>query len=220
MGHMKKTYFPPKVIVPTAALNEVRKGGWIQTYTGHQFWGMDAHPDEIFVEDIAHALACVNRYNGHTKVPYSVAQHSVYVSMECAPEDAFWGLMHDASEAYICDLISPVKRFLPAYVEVENALMLQICRRFVMAPDMPASVKRADLTVLAAESRDLFPKKPADWNLPFAPVARKIKPVSWQASEKMFMKRFNELWPKHMEEVQNKIDALEDAKAIEEAFHR
>lgn len=182
-----------------------RKGGWTQTFTGRQFWGMDPRPDDIFIEDIAHALANVNRYNGHTPVPYSVAQHSVIVSLECNPEDAFWGLMHDASEGYIGDMISPIKRYLPEYTKVEHNLMEKICRRFWMDPVMPASVKKADLTVLAAESRDMFPKKPASWQLPYPPVSRKIKPVSWKAAEKMFLARFKELWPKHIKEVEAKL---------------
>lgn len=174
-----------------------RKGGWTQTFTGRQFWGMDARPEDIEITDIAHALANVNRYNGHTPVPYSVAQHSVYVSMECDPEDAFDGLMHDSSEGYIGDMISPIKKFLPEYGKVEEKLMATIRRKFWMNPIEPPSVKRADLTVLAAESRDLFPKKPADWKLPLPPVDRKIRPVNWKTAERMFLKRFNDLWPEH-----------------------
>lgn len=186
---------------------ENRKGGWTQTFTGKQFWGMDARPEDIEIRDIAHALACINRYNGHTPVPYSVAQHSVLVSDHCDSKDAFWGLMHDASEAYIGDMISPLKRHMPQYIEVEERLMLQICRRFWMAPEQPQSVKVADLTVLAAESRDLFPVKPADWKLPYPPVSTKIKPVGWRRAEKMFLERFYELWPLHKKAVEAMIRA-------------
>lgn len=189
--------------------SDYRKGGWTQTYTGKQFWGMDARPEDISIEDIAHALACVNRYNGHTPVPYSVAQHSVLVSQHCLPEDAFWGLMHDASEAYLGDMISPLKRFIPQYVEVEDNLMGVICRRFLMSPEQPHSVKIADLTVLAAEARDLFPVKPADWKLPHPPVATKIDPVGWRRAEAMFLERFHELWPLHIEDARTKERRLQ-----------
>lgn len=178
-----------------------RKGGWTQTYTGLQFWGMDARPEDIEIADIAHSLANVNRYNGHTPVPYSVAQHSVYVSMECDPEDDFDGLMHDATEGYIGDMISPIKKFLPEFRTVEDNLFAVMSRKFWLNPIIPESVKRADLTVLAAESRDLFPKKPADWGLPYPPVERKIRPVAWKTAERMFLKRFNDLWQPHANKV-------------------
>lgn len=185
-----------------------RKGGWTQTSSGLQFWPLDPRPEDISITDIAHALALVNRYNGHTKVPYSVAQHSVLVSLECDPEDAFWGLMHDASEAYLGDMISPMKRFMAEYQTVEKQMMAVVCRKFWMNPVEPASVKRADLMVLAAESRDLFPKKPADWKLPYPPVARKIRPVSWRRAEDMFLDRFDQLWNSHVETVALKIADL------------
>lgn len=169
------------------------KDSWTQTSSGLQFFPFNPDRNKFLITDIAHSLSMVNRYNGHTPLPYSVAQHCVYVSLECDPKDAFWGLMHDASEAYIGDLISPVKRFMPAYTEVEDVIMAAVCRTFGMDLKMPDSVKKADLTVLAAEARDLFPVKPADWKLPYPPVARKIKPVGWRAAQRMFLGRYNEL---------------------------
>jgi hypothetical protein len=173
--------------------NTERKGGWTQTFSGVQFWPLDPRPDEIHIQDIAHALSHVNRYNGHTPFPYSVAQHSVYVSYECDPEDAFWGLMHDASEAYIGDLISPAKRFIPQYNEIEVVLMKAVSDRFGMAYEMPESVKKADLTVLAAESRDLFPIKPADWKLPYPPARVTIERMTPEQAKNLFLTRFVEL---------------------------
>lgn len=181
------------------------KDSWTQSHSGNQFFPFDQDRNVILIDDIAHALSMVNRYNGHTPVPYSVAQHSVYVSMECDPQDAFCGLLHDSSEAFIADLISPVKNFMPKYKELEASVMGKICRTFWLPTEMPASVERADKTVLAAEARDLFPVKPADWKLPYPPVARKIKPVEWRAAKKMFLKRFDQLWPEHLEDVRRKL---------------
>lgn len=186
-----------------------RIGGWTQTFSGKQFWGKDARREDLDIESIAHALALVNRYNGHTPYPYSVAQHSVLVSRECDPADAFWGLMHDASEAYIGDMISPIKRFNHIYLEDETRLMKVVCERFGMAEEMPASVKKADLTVLAAEADVLFPVRPADWKLPF-PAAKNcpIKEMAWWEAEEQFLARFYEL---EAARINAQVNALEVA---------
>jgi len=181
------------------------KKSWTQSFSGQQFFPFDMERNKFLVADIAHSLALVNRFNGHTKVPYSVAQHSVYVSLECDHKDAFWGLVHDSSESAVGDLISPIKKFMPAYVEVENSVMASICNRFKLSPDMPASVKKADLTVLAAESRDLFPVKPADWNLPYPPSTELIVPMSWREAEQLWLQRFVVLWPGHMASVEEQL---------------
>jgi len=79
--------------------------------------------------DMAHALSQTCRYTGHYREFYSVAQHSVHVAQELiaagnSPEYCLWGLMHDASEAYLADLAAPVKRFIDGYRKLEENLML------------------------------------------------------------------------------------------------
>src|SRR4051812_30250690 len=84
-----------------------RVGNWMQTFTGRQFWPVDPRADEIAIEDIARALAMTCRFGGHVRFHYSVAQHSFLVSLVCSPEHALWGLLHDASEAYLGDVVWP-----------------------------------------------------------------------------------------------------------------
>ncbi len=87
--------------------------GWIQTFTGRRFWPLGARAGDVDVRDIAHALALKCRFNGHCRVFYSVAEHSVRVSrvMEVGGRKmAMWGLMHDAAEAYLADLGGPIKK--------------------------------------------------------------------------------------------------------------
>lgn len=74
------------------------KGDWMQTYTGRRFWPLDPVAGDIEIMDIAHALSNQCRYAGHTRFHYSVAQHSVQVSENVAPEHALWGLLHDAPD--------------------------------------------------------------------------------------------------------------------------
>ena len=87
-----------------------RKGDWIQTFTGRAFYVLDPRPEDVDIEDIAHALSMQCRFAGHCREFYSVAQHSVTASWLVPPEDALWGLLHDAAEAYVVDLPRPIKR--------------------------------------------------------------------------------------------------------------
>src|ERR1019366_9954250 len=83
--------------------------GAIRTYSGVRFKPLDPDP-AVGISDIAHALANQCRFGGHSSAFYSVAQHSVRVSEICAAEDALWGLLHDASEAYLVDVPAPLKQ--------------------------------------------------------------------------------------------------------------
>jgi len=74
---------------------------WIQTFTGRRFRPRNPAPDDFDIRDVAHALSLLCRFNGHCRVFYSVAEHSVRVSRICPPPAALWGLLHDLGEAYI-----------------------------------------------------------------------------------------------------------------------
>lgn len=135
-----------------------RRGDWMQLASGKAFYPLDPRPEDIELADIAGALSRVCRFGGHVSAFYSVAQHSVLVSQVCDPADALWGLLHDASEAYLGDLIRPLKRQpeCAGYCAAEARLMAVICERFGLPPEMPASVARADEVLLATEARDLM----------------------------------------------------------------
>lgn len=134
------------------------RGDWIQTYTGRQFWPLDPKPEDIDINDIAHALANLCRFTGHCREFYSVAQHAVHVSQLVEPADQLWALLHDGAEAYLNDLARPVKRCasLRAYREAEDYLQSLIYAKFGLLGSEPASVKRADAQMLNIEARQLM----------------------------------------------------------------
>jgi uncharacterized protein len=129
----------------------------ILTFGGHYFDLMDPEHSEIRLTDIAHALSHICRFTGHTKVAYSVAQHSVSVSNLVPPALAMQGLLHDAAEAYIGDVSSPLKSLLPSYKLIEKRIERAIFERFGLPADMHPDIKTADLIMLGTERRDLMP---------------------------------------------------------------
>lgn len=82
---------------------------WIQTFTGKKVFPFAMTPDQVCIEDIAHALALKCRFTGHCKRFYSIAEHSVRVSWLVRPEVQLAALLHDAAEAYLPDFARPLK---------------------------------------------------------------------------------------------------------------
>jgi hypothetical protein len=164
------------------------------------FYPLDPKADEIRVEDIAHALAMQCRFTGHVRRFYSVGEHSVRVSQVCDPADALWGLLHDASEAYLVDVARPVKRMdcMTHYREAEDHLLHAIADRFGIAWPEPPSVKHADKCLLAIEARDLMPTLWPDWRERWYPFIGDhdftiSRPWSPEEAEERFLARFAEL---------------------------
>lgn len=147
-------------------MSEHREGDWIQLASGRRFWPLDPRAEEIDIEDVAHGLANCPRFRGMTREFYSVAQHSVLVAQAVPPEDALWGLLHDAAEAYLGDMARPLKiqPEMEPYRRAERRVMACVCERFGLPPIEPATVRRADDRALAAEALDLFPTLDPAWS--------------------------------------------------------
>jgi len=140
-----------------------RIGDWIQTASGRPFWPLDPRAEEIDIFDIAHSLSNLCRFNGHCSRFYSVAEHSVLVSLVVPPADALAGLLHDATEAYCADVPRPLKPFLKGYADIEAGIWRAVAARFGLAEELPPSVKLADNTVLLAEKAALLGPSPMPW---------------------------------------------------------
>ncbi len=169
------------------------RGSWLQTYSGLQFYPMDPDPAAVELRDIARALSMQCRYNGHVKEFYSVAEHCVLVSRLVPAEDALWGLLHDATEAYVGDMIRPLKNHMPAYREAEDRVMGAIAERFGLSGSMPGSVKEADNRLLLDEKGHLLDSEPAPWGVPGKPHGIKIGAWSPAKAEAAYIARFEEL---------------------------
>lgn len=176
-----------------------RTGDWMQTFTGRQFWPLDPRPDEIFIEDIAHALSMQCRYAGHCIEFYCTAQHSVLLAEAVCRaggtlDEQRWALMHDAPEAYLVDVPRPVKPYLTGYRDFEDAIMAVICTRFGLSPVMPALVHEFDGRIIGDERANLRPCVAA-WYTDHEPLGIAIEPWAPRGSKAAFLAVFDRLFP-------------------------
>lgn len=140
----------------------------IRTFTDKRFYFLSFKPEDICIEDIAHALSNICRYTGHCKQFYSVAEHSI----KCCDKGSnwlcqIWGLLHDAAEAYISDISSPLKGRLHiidgrlGFVhqrigEYEKSIIEVIATKFNLFLPIPEEVHNADRELLYEEMETLW----------------------------------------------------------------
>jgi len=173
----------------------MKRDNWFQTSSGRVFPLPNFTPSDFYIEDIAHALALQCRFNGHCMMFYSVAQHALMVSSLVPKEYAMWGLLHDASEAYLSDVVAPFKDLMPEYKRMEDRVMEAITIRFGLQEPMPTCVRQADLIALATEKRDILVPEAKLWESleGIEPLKAKIEPWHWAKAEEKFLEEFRAL---------------------------
>jgi hypothetical protein len=133
----------------------------VHTYSGLAFDVVNVDPDKILLEDIAHALSMQCRFNGHVKRFYSVAEHC-YHGAALAAGHGLWVqrdfLLHDAAEAYLGDMVSPIKeRALGMeYCRLEFPLQQAIYRKFNAGGGDREAVHKVDRLMCAIEADELM----------------------------------------------------------------
>lgn len=177
---------------------------YIRTYTGGKFHVFAPKPDEVSILDIAHALSQQCRFTGHTRKFYSVAQHSVLVARQSkcwGDQYELKGLLHDAAEAYLVDLPTPIKRnvtFASEWRGLDARITDAVHGAFgIQYHGASHYIKGLDHRMLLTEQRDLMNGADLnemnhgwynrEWRKPFDFT---IEPWSSEQAEEEFLKDF------------------------------
>lgn len=200
--------FSPKI--PGEKYDSTYPQGMIRAMQTHSGKAVDVFRmgvNQIEIVDIAHGLSLTCRYGGHCRIFYSVAQHSIIVADNMPKPYGIFGLMHDAAEAYLGDVIRPLKQHMRMYRILESQVLGIICKKF----DLPASwsdkimrsVTAMDNRALFTECLDIMGGEKFDWGFKKKYRKRfseKIIERPWQDVKHEFLlkyKDYMEEWQKH-----------------------
>lgn len=198
----------------------------LETVSGRKINVTNPDPSTIEITDIAWALSRMPRFSGHSipYVPYSVAQHCIQVANELAPHGPkiqFYGLLHDAAEAYINDLPSPVKHIPEIHAvisKLEDKLMLTIYEALGITPPTEEEekiVKVADKIQQAVEAHNFMYSRGHDWNLPkvsFKKLQEFEQPIESVKAYDLFLEYYEMLL--------HQIDTKRDISGINKSVER
>lgn len=183
----------------------------ILTNSGIYFNLLEPDKNEYRIKDIAHALSHICRFTGHTREFYSVAQHCVLASREMEACTSVWessgepalhpaqlamaALLHDAAEAYLGDVATPLKQLLPEYKVIERRVEVALFAAFGIPLPLPHAVKQIDLALLATEQRDLMPPHDDEWVIleGVEPLPEIINPWYPEKAEREFLAMWDDL---------------------------
>ena len=187
---------------------------WQRMLSGRRLDILHPDPKDVEVEDIAHGLARVSRWNGQTRGEhaFSVAQHSVFVEKifrqtvnEYTKDDCIYALFHDAAEYVIGDIISPFKAAMGgSYKEVEMKLQKVIYEKLKLKTEVDEelykNIKKADDIAAYVEAMQLagFTEAEAEQVFngkykEFDDTQFNLVPMTAQMAEKTFLDRLNEI---------------------------
>jgi hypothetical protein len=164
------------------------KGPFIITVSGRTVHYLFPDPDCITIEDIAHALSRISRWCGHTQSFWSVAAHSLLVAQLLPRQLKLAGILHDAHEAYLGDVPTPLKMLLPEYPSIASKFDYAIENKFGVKLHDPA-IKMADTIALATERRDLR-NNGEQWPIDAEAAPFHVVPTSIELTQAAFLKEF------------------------------
>ena len=168
----------------------------ITTASGRFFDLLKPEEYEYDIEEIATALSNLCRYTGHVNRFYSVAEHSVLVSRLVPSKHALAALLHDASEAFVGDVSSPLKKLLPEYKKIEEAIQQAIANHFNLEYPFPKEVHEADKRMYWQERQEIADNGVRDelWHQNLR-ATRKVKAYGMapHMARRMFLARYKEI---------------------------
>jgi hypothetical protein len=164
--------------------------GIIRTHTGKYLEVARPDGEDICIEDIAHGLSLHTRWGGQCPLFFSVAEHSIVMSIEAekhgaTPLQCLAVLLHDASEAYLGDMPKPIKDLLPDYQKLERGLTAAITQAFQLPTD-PATARLVvdlDREALEDEWTKFFSEHGQHHTAPLPPAT----------AEELFLRRYRQL---------------------------
>lgn len=169
---------------------------FITTDSGRRIDFVDLDPNEITIEDIARNLSNYCRFGGGVRTFYSVAEHSIRVAGLCTPDKQLHGLLHDAAEAYLGDVVAPLKHMpgMEFYRELERYFDGVILPKFGCDTEMPRDVEIADKRLRRTEQRDIRTVQPAVRSTSgIEPLKERIEPLEAESARLLFMRVFGHL---------------------------
>lgn len=183
MGKFKELEYQSAVI-------KTRSGKYVELLMPEQMVGL------IDIDDIAYALAKINRFCGHTSRLYTVAEHCLLGVPYCLRANKLEFLLHDAAEAYLGDTVGPLKRsgLFEAYRALEVRWGNAIAERFGIRCELPKEIHEIDQRMLVTEQRDLMGRPPSsrDDYRPFAMTIPAAAP-SCDETARRFISKFYQL---------------------------
>lgn len=198
---MIKKYLGEALALDGNADHKEPEKAWMGTASGRKFCPFDPDPETIDIRDIARGLAMTCRYGGQVKRYYSVAEHCFHVAMMLPDKWKLYGLLHDSAEAYIGDMIRPIKHQpnMHEFRRAEHLIEAAVAKKFglVWTPEITAAVKEIDNRILINEIKEL---SAAPENYLSTPLLRNLKPLGrhlycWtpERAEDCFLHHFENL---------------------------
>jgi hypothetical protein len=167
----------------------------ILLHSGEYLNLLDPQSSKFSIEDIAHGLSMTCRFNGQCDAFYSVAEHCVVMSEMVQKDYKLEALMHDASEAFLGDIVTPLKKILPAYQVIEKSFERQIALRYGLPMKMSPQVKKADTRMCVTEQQQLMNNKDVwrDDMKDVLPYDIELSCWSWPVAKQMFLMTYERL---------------------------
>lgn len=157
---------------------------------------MDLKPEDVHVDILSHALANINRYSGHCRHPYSVAQHSVAMARLCDPGLEKACMLHDAVEIFTGDIPYPIKKYLgPKYEELEEAISRQIFEIYGVPYSLNYEIEELDRMICQNEKASFFPDQEGVGSDGIPGI--QMFGISWMEAKELYYNTFVRLFHAH-----------------------